>query len=506
MLEFALAGLCAAALIAALNWRSALLLCVLVALIQDPLRKLTPGQPLFYNAFVGVVFAATFVGASMSGVRLGPNMIHGWRQDLNVPFLLFCSLIGFQSIHSYIRWDSAYIPLIGAIFYVAPILAITFSHQLAIRIGTAGIMRWMWFYVICSLPWFIAIYLESTGVRATVLGEVGVGQIIYNVGAATKANAGLFRAAEVAAWHVATTSIFLFMVLNGKKLSIPKAALVIVAVLFLVSVGLLTGRRKMLVQVVVFASVYFFLFAWFIRGRAKLAVVIIILGVTAFGTVLASFSPDPGEASVDATSVATTKGTQFDAWQSRGLTVFEDVPVRFRMLGYNPVIAAVYDFGWWGAGLGAGGQGTQYFGGGMKKFGGAVEGGMGKVTLDLGVPGLVIFVWLLVTVGRLVWLRLAVLSRASKLHANLAFGLVGFLVSNLAAFSVATQVFGDVYVLLSIGWSIGILLALPAIAAAELVVVRGARTTSPFTRKLTPTASAYPAVERSKTIADGGGS
>ena len=483
MVEIALFALLAVTLISALKWRSALLLCVAVALLQDPLRKIAPGQPLYYNGFVGIVFAAAFIGASMSGVRLGPNMIHGWRQDLNVPFLLFLTLLAFQAIHSYVRWDNAYLPLIGAIFYLAPITAIVFSHQLAVRIGTAGIMRWMWFYVICLVPWLIGIYLESIGIRSSVLGEVGVGQIIYNVGDPTKATAGLFRAAEVAAWHVATTCIFLFMVLSGRKLSIPKTALVIVAVVFLVSVGLLTGRRKMLVQVVVFASAYFFLVSWFIRGRGKLAVVVALFGLAAFGTVLASFSPDPGEISVDAVSAPSASDTKFDAWQARGLTVFSDIPDRFQMLGYRPVIDVVYKFGWWGAGLGAGGQGSQYFGGGMQKFGGAIEGGLGKIALDVGVPGVVIFFWLVATFARLVWFRLKALSLTSKKHANLAFGLVAFLISNLAAFSVATQVFGDVYILLTIGWSIGILLALPAIAARELGVVAAAQTISPSMRR-----------------------
>jgi len=472
MIEIALLGLLAVALISALKWRSALLFCVAVALLQDPLRKIAPGQPLYFNGFVGVTFAASFVGAWMSGARLGPNVIHGWHRNISLPYTLFCSLLVIQAVHAYVRWDNAFIPMIGAIFYLAPIAAVTFAHQLALRIGTAGIMRWMWFYVMCVLPWFIGIYLESVGIRSGVLGEVGVGQIIYNVGAPTKANAGLFRAAEVAAWHVATTSIFLFIVLNGKRLSIPKTALVLAVVIFLVGIGLLTGRRKMLVQVVVFGSVYFCLFAWFVRGKAKLAMTVIFFGVLVFGAVLALLAPDAGDATVDAIQQVAAGTTQFDAWQRRGWTVFSDIPDRFRMLGYLPIASAVYDFGWFGAGLGSGGQGTQYFGGGMKKFGGALEGGLGKVTLDLGVPGLVVFVWLMIVIARAVWLRLGALAQTSRAHANLAFGLVGFLVSNLAAFTVATQVFGDIYVLLTLGWSVGLLLGLPAVAAYELHYAR----------------------------------
>jgi len=49
-------------------------------------------------------------------------------------------------------------------------------------------------------------------------------------------------------------------------------------------------------------------------------------------------------------------------------------------------------------------------------------------------------------------------------HARFGYGLVAFLAANGAAFSVATQAFGDLFVLLTLGWTLGFLLALPVLA------------------------------------------
>lgn len=470
MNELTAALMLVAIAVVTLKWRTGLLVCVVVAMLQDPLRKLAPGKPVIYVGLVGIVFAAAWLGAWVSRVRLNPGVIHGWRRDLQLPFTLFCILLGVQSLHAIVRWGNPYLPAIGAIFYLAPIAAVIFAHQFAVRVGTRGVSLFMWLYVALALIWFLSIYLEFSGIKSPVLGEVGVGQIIYDQGLNVKANSGLFRAAEMAAWHVATASCFLFILVNGRKLSVPKMIGVALIVIFLVAIGTLTGRRKMLVQIVIFASTYLFLFAWFLKGKARLAMISIIAGIVSFALVLTVMGPDTGDKTFDAADKQLGKTDQFEAWRNRGLGVFKDIPDRFVLLGYNPVVWAIDGFGWFGAGLGTASQGSQHFGGGAGKFGGAGEGGLGKVTMDLGVPGLVIFAWLAVTVVRLIWQRLFALSRASRPHATLAFGLVAFLVSNAAAFSIATQAFGDVFVLLTLGLCIGFVLAMPAVAAREIVV------------------------------------
>jgi len=464
--DFLLFAVVAACLASVLHWRYGLIICVAVGLLQDPLRKITPGAPVYMAGLVAIAFACACVGAWTNRVKFSPTFIHGWRQSLHAPAAAFLAVLAAQAIHSVARWQNILLPMIGAIFYLAPVIAVLFAYQFALRAGTAGIRRYIGFYVAVSLVWFVGVLLESMGSTSRFLGEVGPGQIIYSFGLNRKAASGFYRAAEVAAWHIATVSCMLFIFLNGRRLSAFKTILVMAVAAFLIYVGVVTGRRKMLVYVVVFGGAYLVLVSWYVRGKARLALFSILALLIAFGMVL-GLGPDDGERSFDAGQSTLAKRDVQAAWVARGLTVFADIPDRFNQLAYRPVQWAVEGFGWFGAGLGTIAQGAQHFGGGAARFGGAAEGGLGKITMDLGVPGVAIAIWLIWTLFRLISARLLALARSSRAHANLAFGLVAFLVANVAAFSVATQVFGDVLILLMLGWTLGFVLAMPAVAFQE---------------------------------------
>lgn len=47
----------------------------------------------------------------------------------------------------------------------------------------------------------------------------------------------------------------------------------------------------------------------------------------------------------------------------------------------------------------------------MRLVGGTAEGGLGKLTLDLGLPGLLTFLWLMITIVRMIWWRLSALAK-----------------------------------------------------------------------------------------------
>ena len=148
-------------------------------------------------------------------------------------------------------------------------------------------------------------------------------------------------------------------------------------------------------------------------------------------------------------------------------TVFEDVPSRFIELGIAPIMWAYDSFGLFGAGLGVGTQGTQYFGGGGT-IAGAAEGGLGKITLELGIPGLLLMGWFAILVFSYLWRIMRAASQVSPRIARLSYGLFSFLVANMAAFSVATQAYGDLFILLILSWTLGFLLAVPVLLEREV--------------------------------------
>src|SRR5205814_4891358 len=153
--------------------------------------------------------------------------------------------------HSYVRYGNPIVPAIGLLAYISPIPAVVFAYQFAVRHGLSGIRHWMWFYVVAAVVFLSGIFLEFADFDWPVLGEVGEGVLIYDVGTILKAYSGFFRASEIAAWHAATTSCFLFILFVGRRLIWTCIIVVLALIAFLLSVGLLCGRRKMFVEVAV---------------------------------------------------------------------------------------------------------------------------------------------------------------------------------------------------------------------------------------------------------------
>ena len=191
----------------------------------------------------------------------------------------------------------------------------------------------------------------------------------------------------------------------------------------------------------------------------KLGVVLAIAGLVGFGWLAGQLSERP---------VYVDQETQsYFRYVDRVETVFEDVPSRFVELGIAPIMWAYDSFGPFGAGLGAGSQGTQYFGR-SGDIAGAAEGGLGKITLELGIPGLFLVGWFVILIFDYLWRIMRDASQVSPRIARLSYGLFSFLVANIAAFSVATQAYGDIFILLILSWTLGFLLAIPVLLEREL--------------------------------------
>ena len=471
MPEMAFMLLLVVALIAFSNWRYGFVLCVLTALAQDPLRKLTPGQPVYFVVFVGATFGAAWIGALMANVPMLPKRIAGWRKNVGLPFTLFVLLAILQAAHSLINYGSPALTGIGMLSYFSPIPAIVLAYQFALRRGMTGVTRWMRFYVVLTSLALISVYLEYSGVVSQMLGEVGVGVLISGAGAYYKGNSGIFRGAEIAAWHAATAACFSFMLLWGRRFTFAKVILAVALIAFFLGLGILTGRRKMIIEIAIFISTYMSLVVWFRHRAGKMAVLCAIFGILAYLGTVGLMAPSRGEVGTEATKFNRTTDSSFSKYSRRAQSVFADVPDRIHEMGVQPVGWAVAQFGWQGAGLGVGSQGTAHFG---VNTSGAAEGGLGKLTVELGLPGVALVGWLLIRFGLYIWSLLAPLSRTSPKHANFAFGLIAFMLANLAAFSVATQAYADIFILLTLGWSLGFLLALPVLAKSEIERTRDA--------------------------------
>lgn len=461
----------AAAMVTALtNWKLGLQAAILTAVVQDPLRKLVPGEPIYFILVAGAVFAVACAAAMSAGVQFNPNRIFGWRRYVAMPANVFVVLLAVQAVLGFVHTGSVVVVGIGLLSYLAPVPAVMFAYHLAIRGGADTINRVLLFYVIVTGIALSTVVMQFAGFNWQILGEVGNGITIYDFGTILEANSGIYRASEVAAWHAATCASFALLLLSARKRSLLRVAMSVLIVAAVLWVGVLTGRRKVLAEFILFACSYFALWAFFLRGGLKTALAAAVVGMVAYSGFLSFVGADSGQA----------EGPTQDMYVARGQTVFGDMGARFDQLGLGPVVWAYQRFGPLGGGVGLGSQGAAQFGAQSQ---GAAEGGLGKITLELGVPGLLIAMWLAVGLFRHIWYAMKFTERRSPALAPLQFGLAGLLLANVGTFAVATQVYADPTILLLLGTMLGFLLAMPALAERD-ATERHARQRAPTTRRM----------------------
>ena len=116
-------------------------------------------------------------------------------------------------------------------------------------------------------------------------------------------------------------------------------------VLIIIGLGMLTGRRKFLVEIIVFASAYVTLLLYFGRGAVRLALLSGFIGVIGFLALTLLMPDDKGE--------VRPFEAPYKSYVDRSKSVFGDVPDRFNELGLAPIGWAYNRYGLFGAGLGS---------------------------------------------------------------------------------------------------------------------------------------------------------
>jgi hypothetical protein len=427
----------AVTLILAVNdWRKGLLAVLLIGVLQDVLRKLTPGVPSFYILWSFAVYVAVVMVVVMRGALPDYRIIFLGDPKVRQAWVLFFVLIAVQLVNGFIRFGSPVVPIFGAIFYLGPVLALLVGAALLNQ--EWRIRQFLFTYVVIFVPVCLTVYLSPQFEDAwPVLREIGsfVGQdlIIYDVGTILQSYSGLLRAGETAAWHAATASMFLATLAFTTKSNLRRVIYVIL-IASLIGVIIMTGRRKMLMALSIFFTVQWVLLARFRYGFGKIAVILIIAGTVAsfsFGTI----EPE----------------SESRLYMQRGSSVFGDSTTRFGT-SLDLMKSAFYRSGGVGLGAGAASQGIQYAGVNVSKtVGGSGESGLGKLMVELGVAGVLIVLTLLVLVGVRIIKNLQQVARMSGLHLVHQVSFIAFIFANLMTFTVATQLYGDFFILILLG-------------------------------------------------------
>jgi hypothetical protein len=444
-LVIALAG----SALALLDWRRGLLLSLLVGFVQDPLRKVVPGQPVVFTILVAVLFAACAVGFLANGGASSIKSFFRWYPALRAPVTVFVALVAVQSFATLARTGSAILAGIGLLSYLSPLVALLMAQRFCSSV--IGIGRWQRVYVISALGVAISIYLAFFGFQSPFFQSIGL-EIVFGRGGQVEMVSGVMRSSEISAWHCATAAC-LTLVWSVARLRTRAFWLGLLVTLAFVGAVLLTGRRKTLGEVLLFILFFGLLLARTRFGARRLfkltAVLAIALGVAS-------------------TQLTRESESRWNPYIERGLSVVGDAPERLNQMIGDQLYWVVLENGFFGKGAGTGAQGAQHFGGGMEIVGGGAEGGLGRILAELGVPGLLVSLWLAFAVTRQL-LRLAgVTARALPTQAYRLFGLIAILPANAMVFLTAHQVFGDPFVLIVLGLVASSALAFPQILAREL--------------------------------------
>src|SRR5450756_249951 len=83
--------------------RKGLFVCVAVGFLQDPLRKLIPGEPVAVVVLVVLFAAATLLGAKLRGVPMSARRLNIWKTRTRNPVQVFLVVVVLATMGTLVR-------------------------------------------------------------------------------------------------------------------------------------------------------------------------------------------------------------------------------------------------------------------------------------------------------------------------------------------------------------------------------------------------------------------
>ena len=423
--------------VALIDWRRGWLMAIVCGVLQDPVRKLTPGTPvILIMSTVTVYVIALFAASGELQRRLREftrrfSNVHG----AFIVVLLFLVLAAVRGVFTYGMggWQA---PALSLFVYLAPVPAILLGFTYLRR--EEAIYAFFRFYAVVTSVALTGTLLEYFGMDLRVLGMVAAtdlsAMIRHLPGIQIRMISGFYRGPDIMGWHAAMLAI-IGITMAMRRQTLRRSWMWIALTAWGMLNCLLSGRRKAVYMVAVFVAV----FLWrYVRQLKMLQVVALVLVFAAVGGVIYKIAHDE-QANIY------TRGT---------VTSSEEVLGRLE----GGLFETVRQYGFLGAGLGAATQGVHHFHlveGGMV---GWQEGGLGKLAIELGIPGLIAVVFFAFALGRLMLLISAHpdVEGSSQLIRCALFGAV---VANIIEFLVSAQAYSDPVLTLMTAFLLGCLLA-----------------------------------------------
>jgi hypothetical protein len=425
-----------ACMVAFVDWRRGWLLAVVVGILQDPARKLTAGAPVAMTmSIVAVYIAIIFVNQGRLQ-RAVADFSQRFPRVWSAFGLLFFFLI-LAALNGLMTFGITYwkVPLLSLFIYIAPLPAVLLGYMYVDR--EEAVERFFRFYAVVTSIALTGSLLEYLRVNWKVLGMVSqVGDYIRHLpGIQIRMISGFYRAPDIMGCHAATlTCIAIAGVVRsnlGRR-----------AWLWMLASGwgffncMISGRRKAIYFVAVFGATLL----WRYWRRLKPAQVAAFLAaLLVLGYVVQRIYNDESSSVYAKGAVATQ----------------QEVAQRLE----GGLMGTIEQSGILGLGLGTATQGVYHlFDGKTAENIGWQEGGLGKLAVELGLPGLgAAFIFIFVVLRLMLRISSFPDERASSQLMRVT--LLGLVLANIANFCASAQTYSDPVLTLLAAFFVGSLFA-----------------------------------------------
>lgn len=435
------------------NWRAGLMVTLVIGFFQDPLRKITPGQP---STLAGLVLIAFVLSALVLYEKRRGFQIRSmfWTvPQLTELVPAYFTLIGLQALNSLGRFGDPVLTGIGAAFYLAPAVGLWVGFQ--VGLNPTLLRKLMMIYMVGSAICGISVYLSFSGVSNPLLKEVGEGIVItFRYGFSAQGASGLWRTSEIASWHLgAASAIAATLAVSARKP--PQQLLLLLMSVAFAFLCILTGRRKAIVLVVAFAAIFVLLLLRRTNPRIREQILSSLAGTSGIAYVLFALV------------VVGALGRNFGEYVSRANSTWEEILPRFQVQGIGAIVKAFEIAQGIGLGVGSAAQtgNLQVTQRGIENLAYVSEGGGGRLIVELGIPGLLLVLILGYYFIQLLLRNFKLVKYLPPDVSILVLGLVSMALANVPLFISAAQLYGDPFVLIMMSLSLGSFLAVPTLVA-----------------------------------------
>lgn len=441
MALYALMALVAFAMLRTLgSWRKGIIMMIVIAAVQDPLRKLVPGTPGWLALASVPVFIAVVVVSIGSTRRWWAEFRKNYppiAKSLQVLAVLSLPAAIISATYSAGSWM---LTAFGALSYASIFLAMVAGFHYARSL--ADVRRLLALYCGIHGVMLTGGILEYLGLFShwTILGSAALGYdwIRWVPGYTVDMLAGFYRSSDVMGWH-ASSVCMLSLLLAFTSRGMPRNGWVLLTALAFLAL-LVCGRRKMVYMLPVFLLALGWIY-WQAGRSGKVWAIFVLLLLPAVSLKLSGDFRDEGSSNMR--YYTETSNETLD---------------RFQEHGWESVITTIEQSGFFGEGLGTATPGSHHIQ--VERPRVWQESTPSRLVVELGVPGALAFVAVLLAIVTRVWrltMRLLHERRASAIYAA---GLMAFFLANLGSLTVSGQILADPFVASFLGLLVGLTLSL----------------------------------------------